>query len=217
MIVNTFDCFFLFHNKLFSHRFHFDGSRMEDWRKMYNVWKKSIWKQSGWKNVKENDEYKEKEKSKYIRLWTKNYEVEQWTRVKSNWWKIWQVEKTRMLHTVYLWLYNSEQSLTALPSNVLVINSSLWWDFSKGWVFIFEIFFSQSAAEGEWVVGPEEGLTLVQRVRQLLLVRLRQQHCGQTHLPGHQSEISEGKVRRPTAKVMLPKTKMGRTGWTSER
>ena len=73
--------------------------------------------------------------------------------------------------------------------------------------------FSQSAAEGEWVVGPEEGLTLVQRVRQLLLVRLRQQHCGQTHLQGnHQSEISEGKVRRPTAKVMLPKTKMGRTG-----
>ena len=55
--------------------------------------------------------------------------------------------------------------------------------------------FSQSAAEGERVVGPEEGLALVQRVWELLLVRLRQQHCGQTHLQGHQSEISEGKVR----------------------
>ena len=67
-----------------------------------------------------------------------------------------------------------------------------------------------AAADGEWVVGPEEGLPLLQRVRKLLLVRLRQQDCRQPHLKGKRQMV--GKERAQTAKVMLPKTKMGRTG-----
>ena len=109
----------------------------------------------------------------------------------------------------------SDKQLFNTSSTVHVMNSSgLFKTFEHGFRFCIIWLVSQAGADGEGVVGPEEGLALLQRVRKLLLVRLRQHHRCQPHLKV-KTRVRQMVVERAgdaTAKVMLPKTKMGRTG-----